>query len=156
MRRKHNPGCPCCGGSGPGPPGSGSIPGCACSTIPSPLSVTPGIYCEGVFQACTLQWGPKPAEFNNLPIEAMCFLSVELFYNSLAQAYYRWHLSCNSSSFGIRRVFYPTDDGGPFLDGTFFSWSVGVPGNACSPFLLSNGGIFPGGDPRCTLIIAAI
>lgn len=141
-------------GGGSGPPIGGGIPGCLCTAIPLTLTMTPGGFCGNVFDACTLQWGPTPPELAELPLGTECFLSNESFYHNLFESYYRWHLFCYAALFGVKRAFLPTTQGGPFLDATFFAWTIGLPGNHCTPFLLSNGRIFPGGDPRCVLTIA--
>lgn len=147
------------GGSGPPGPGRGTIPGCLCTEIPVILQMTVGLFCEPVFQPCTLAWGPKPAEFADLPLGENCFLSVESFYHDLSQAYYRWYLQCNTGFFGIRRAFLPNEHGGAFLDAILFAWTVGQPGNTCgtpptrSDFALTNGQGFPGINPQCDVEI---
>ena len=138
------------GGTG----GGGAIPGCVCVNIPAVLTMTPGTFCGNVFQTCTLRWGPTPADLASLPLGANCYLSDEQFYHDLSQTYYRWYLECRTAFFGVRRAFLPAGGGGPYLDATFFLWSIGVTGNGCTPFLLSNGQIYPGGDARCILTIS--
>lgn len=156
MRKKHTPGCPCCGG-GSGPPIIGSIPGCLCTAIPGTLNMITEADCENVFQNCTLQWGPTPPELAELPLGSHCFLSNESFYHDLFQSYYRWHLFCGVALFGVKRAFLPTTQGGPFLDATFYAWTIGLAGNTCNagavPFELNVGRIFPGGNPACQLVI---
>jgi len=118
------------------------------------LRMVPNAFCGQLFQACTLRYGPKPAELADLPLGAYCFLSDESFYDDLTQSYYRWYLACNASFFGIRRAFLPANGDGAFLDATMFVWAIGIGGSVCTPFRLDGGQIFPGGFAQCQVVIS--
>jgi len=129
--------------------GGASIPGCACLAIPTVLYLTAVGPCEGIFQACVLQYGPTPAEFSGLDLGANCFLSTETFFDEFAGVSYRYHFGCDTNFFRISRVYEPSVYGGPIHDASIYSWSINHPGNTCNPFLLSSGSIFSGGNTNC-------
>ena len=106
------------------------------------------------FQVCTLQWGPTPAEFASLSLGANCFLSTQVFNDPFTGGTFRYNLSCDTVFFLLSRVYEPTSFGPAYHDSAIYTWRIGDPGNSCSPFLLSSGNIYPGGDNRCVVTIS--
>jgi hypothetical protein len=138
-------------------PGSGgaSIPGCACTTIPQTLHMSTSGPCDsGTFQPCVLQYGPTPSEFSGLGLGANCFLSTQSFTDPYTGTLFRYSLACNTVFFQLSRIYLATGSGGAYHDSTIYSWSIGLGGNTCTPFLLSNGYIFSGGNPNCLVTIS--
>ena len=63
-------------------------------------------------------------------------------------------MSCDTVFFRLSRVYEPTDFGPAYHDSAIYNWQIGASGNSCSPFLLSIGNIYPGGDNRCVVTIS--
>ena len=139
----------------PPPPPPVTITGCTCTAIPATLQMSSSGPCVASdFQACTLQWGPTPSEFSSLGLGANCFLSTLVFNDPIAGGTFRYNLSCDTVFFRLSRVYEATDFSPAFHDSTIYTWQIGAPGNSCSPFLLSSGTIYPGGDNRCVVTIS--
>jgi hypothetical protein len=141
--------------SPPPPPPPVTIPGCNCTAIPTTLHMSSSGPCvPSDFQTCTIQWGPTPAEFSSLGLGANCFLSTLVFNDPIAGGTFRYNLSCDTVFLRLSRVYEATDFGPAFHDSTIYTWQIGAPGNSCSPFLLSSGTIYPGGDNRCVVMMS--
>ena len=83
----------------PPPPPPPTIPGCTCTSIPATLQMSSAGPCvPSDFQACTLQWGPTPAEFAALSLGASCFLSTQVFSDPFTGGTFRYNLSCDYPS----------------------------------------------------------
>jgi hypothetical protein len=152
-------GCSTCGGvSPPPPPPPVTIPGCSCNPIANPLNMTSSGPCyPGDFQACTLHYGPTPSQFSSLGLGANCFLSTADFQDSTQNppfGLFRYTFGCTANFFSLSRVYEPTMFTQAYHDTTIYTWAIGLTGNQCSPFLLSNGTIYPGGSPNCLVVIA--
>lgn len=139
-------------GSGSGPPFI-TLTGCACTMVPGTLYMTGNGPCSGVFNDCTLVYGPTPSEFSRLNLGANCYLSTETFLDPDTGCSYRYHFACDTIFFRISRVFIDCG-GASFEDSFIYAWSIGSPGNACSPFLLTVGTIFQGGPVGCQLTVS--
>jgi hypothetical protein len=133
--------------------GSACMPGCACSSAPATLYMTSVGPCAGVFNDCTLVYGPTPTSLSGIGLGANCFLSTATFVDALSGLSYRYYLNCDTIFFRISRVYLPTSGSGPFHDSSIYSWSIGQPGNTCSPFALASGFIYPGGNTTCVVSI---
>jgi hypothetical protein len=140
--------------------GSTCLTGCACTSIPTTLHLTSTGPCDGVFLPCTIVYGPTPANLSGINLGANCYLSNETFVDALSGLSYRYVLACDTIFFRLSRVYLPTYTSGPFHDSSIYSWSIGQPGNTCagtptptSPFLLSSGYIYPGGNTTCIVSI---
>jgi hypothetical protein len=141
------------GGGGAG--NTTTIVGCLCSAIPTTLTLSSSGPCvAGDFQNCTIQWTPTPAAFANLGLGGNCFLSTTDLVDPSSGRQFRYTLGCSSNYFNLSRVYEPTAYGPAYLDSTIYDWAIGVQGNTCSPFLLSNGTIYSGGNPNCLVVIS--
>ena len=136
------------GGGGP------SIPGCACVTVPAVLHMSSSGPCDGVFQPCVLQYGPTPAYLSGINLGANCFLSTATFTDAFSGIQYLYNIECDTIFFHLSRVYLPSANGGAYHDSSIYSWSIGQPGNTCSPFLLSNGYIYTGGNTSCIVTVS--
>jgi hypothetical protein len=133
-----------------------TIPGCPCTTIPPNLNMHSSNTTanNGLFQSSPLVYGPTPPEFTPLGLGASCFLSPDYFQDNSTGDYFRYYFGCFSGFYIITRVFQVSILGSPYKDTIRYKWFVGFPGNTCSPFLLSNGQIYVGGDPSSVVTIS--
>lgn len=136
--------------------GIGSLPGCICVSPPATLymTVTGGSCNNGLLNDCTIQYGPTPSSLSGLRLGVNCYLSTTTFTDSQTGDSYYYYLGCFGAVMRISRVFPTSVFGSPFLDSVIYYWSVGLSGNTCVPFLLSNGQIYSGGDPACSVTIS--
>jgi hypothetical protein len=134
-----------------------TIPGCPCTTIPPVLQMTSSNTTanNGLFQSTSLVYGPTPPEFTPLGLGASCFLSPSYFTDNSTGDHFRYYFGCFSGFYIITRVFQVSILGSPYKDTIRYKWFVGFPGNTCSPFLLSNGQIYVGGDPSSVVTISS-
>lgn len=142
------------GGGGGGVP----LPGCFCSPIPATLSMTSfNPACNfGMFQSCTIQYGPTPSGFLGAGLGANSFLSVQSFPDVIGGgALFRYLLTCQFNQFNLSRVYLESPFGSPFRDGLLYTWLLGSSGNTCTPFALTNGVPFAGSDTTCNVAINA-
>ena len=134
--------------------GGASIPGCVCATIPTTLNLSASGPCDGVIQSCILQYGPTPANLSTINLGANCFLSTATFVDAFSGLSYRYNFGCDTIYFRLSRVYLPGPSNGAYHDASIYSWSVGQPGNTCTPFLLSTGFIYPGGNVGCIVTVS--
>jgi len=130
---------------------NGSLPGCACLTPPGAIhmSVSGGICANGLLNSCTLTYRATPSELGPLHLGAHAYISTQMFPDPQTGDLFFYYLGCFSSIVRISRVFPNSIYGSPFLDSVVYFWAVGLPGNTCNPFLMSNGQILFGSDPAC-------
>ena len=134
-----------------------NLPGCSCLSLPATLHMTsanPSCN-EGMFQSCVIIYGNTPAVYAPLNLEAQCFLSTQSFVDTNTNTF-KYYFYCQGSQFDLGRVYATSIFGSPYLNVARYSWKIGPtsPGNTCSPLLLTNGQIFPGGDPTCSVSIS--
>lgn len=150
MPKKNNPGCKCC----PYSSGPGNISGCFCQHIAADLAMT-SVHpaCNGgLFQSDTLTWQATPPAYATLSIAASGYFGSVLTDGTGAT--FQYYFTCVPGSFTLTRV-YPAQGGSAArLDTVRYSWPTGAPGNTCSPFNLTSGTVFSGGDPTCDVTIA--
>ncbi len=138
---------------GVGTPVTGSLPGCICAAPPATLTMTVSSCTDGRFNNCTIQWGPTPSSLGPLNLGANSYLSTTTFEDPQTGDEFHYFLSCFASNIRLSRVFPTSVFGSPFLDSIIYFWSIGLPGNTCTPFSLTNGTVFAGGDPACVVEI---
>lgn len=128
------------------------ITGCQCTSIPVTLYMIPNnaIYNGGMFKPCTIVYGDTPPEYATLALGTKSFLSVESFIDQIGDTY-RYFFTCVNDRFTLTRVY--AGGGSPFRDTTRFTWVITATGNACNPFLLTNGTVYQGGDTRSQITI---
>jgi hypothetical protein len=132
-----------------------SIPGCLCTATPGILHVTSTNTTSdgGMFQNCDLVYVQTPPEYSQLPLGNYIFLSDRLFTDTHTGDAFRYYFTCNISLFTLTRLFVMSVFGSVFMESPRYTWLMFAPGNTCTPFLLSNGQIFSGGDPTCVVTI---
>ncbi len=143
----------------PPPPPPANIPGCTCSAAPATLTLSGSGPCvPSDFQACTIAWQATPSWASGLALGSSCFLSTARFLDPFTGGYFYYNLNCSAIYFHLSRVYDGTTDygftGTPYQDATIYTWRIGDPGNSCSPFLLSSGTIYPGGNIACVVTIS--
>jgi len=136
--------------------GTGTLPGCFCNPIPASLSMTSDSpTCNyGMFQSCSIVYGPTPAGYADLDIGLNSFLSVESFPDVVAGgAMFQYLLTCQYNQFNLTRVYLASPYGSPYRDGLLYTWLVGGYGNTCVPFHLHDGTPYAGSDSSCFVTI---
>lgn len=135
--------------------GAITIPSCYCNAIPPTLTMSSSDPTSngGMFQNCTLQFGATPPEYNALSLGSQCFLSTTSFLDPNGESF-RYYFGCVYASFNLSRVYAQSSLGSPYQDLVRYTWSLGFAGNTCTPFLLSNGRIYSGGDSRCIVTLS--
>jgi hypothetical protein len=135
------------------PPGV-NIPGCLCQNVPATLYMRPNDVTlnGGMFQNCTLQWGPTDPYFANLALGPNTFMSRESFIDSINQTFW-YYFNCTSSNFTLTRLYKSSLFGSPYRDSVRFTWPIGSAGNTCVPFLLTTGTVYQGGDTRSQITV---
>jgi hypothetical protein len=138
----------------------GTIPYCFCSPMPASLTMTSADEsCNGgMFQSCSIQYGPTPEVFLPLGLAANTYMSTESFPDPIeggARFYYL--LLCLYDHFELTRVYpsspFSVPPGNPARDGVLYSWNIGGYLNTCSPFHLDFGTPFLGSDASCFVTI---
>ena len=134
-----------------------SLPGCPCASIPTTLTMTSSKPTSNnfIFQNATLVYGPPPASLAALNLGAKCFLSTQQFKDYSTNDQFWYYFGCLQGFYIITRVYATSAYSSPYRDQTRYRWLAGTSGNACSPFLLSKGTIFSGGDASCVVTISA-
>jgi hypothetical protein len=143
-------------GTGSGGGAVGHIPNCFCDPIPATLTMTSADpTCNyRMFQSCTIQYGPTPAEYAALNLPPNTFLSVQSFADPLSGgASFRYYLTCQYTQFNLSRVYVTSPFGSPYRDGVLYSWVLNGTSNICSPFRLDAGSAYPGSDASCGVTI---
>jgi len=140
-------------GSGPGP-GGVLIPTCFCA-VPPYLQMTSAYpQCNyGMFQSCSLAYGPPPPSMVALGFQNNVFTSAQTFLDPITQSNFYYYLNCRNNQFILTRVFPTSPFGSPYRDGILYTWTVGGSGNTCTPFRLLNGSAYPGSDATCSVSI---
>jgi hypothetical protein len=117
------------------------------------MTVTSGSCNDGLLNSCTIQWGATPSSLSALRLGTNSYLSTTTFTDAQTGDLYYYYMGCFATVIRISRVFPTSVFGSPFLDSVVYYWSVGLPGNTCVPFSLTNGQIYSGGDPACDVTI---
>jgi hypothetical protein len=132
------------------------IPGCLCTATPIFLHMTSSNTTAngGMFQNCALSYISTPNEYSLLFLSDHSFLSSESFTDLYTGDSFRYYLTCASGIYELTRVFVTSIFGSPFKEPARYTWLMFAPGNTCTPFLISNGQVFSGGDPSCVVTIS--
>jgi hypothetical protein len=149
LRKKNQFGCKCCDDP------LIHIPGCPCN-VPHTLHMTV-VHPEanfGLFQDATLEYTTLPPELAPLGLGTQAFISTSTFTDYVTNDQFWYRFFCSGGFFCIGRVYATSAYGSPYGDIIRYRWLVGQPGNTCSPFLMSNGRIYPGGDPTSVVTIS--
>jgi hypothetical protein len=141
----------CCCGSG----GGVTIVGCPCAPMPTTLNMVSSKPASnnGIFQSATFTYRPIDAWMAGVALSGSQFLSTTTFRDTVLGADFYYVLLCYQGAYVLTRIYQTTPVGSPFRDGIRYTWFVGLPGNTCSPFSLTLGSIFAGGDATCVVTI---
>jgi hypothetical protein len=141
----------------PPPPPPPATAGCSCGSgvVPATLTMSNSGPClSSDFLSCNITWQATPSVFSGLALGSWCYLSNEMFADPFTGRTFEYNLSCDTVFWRLSRVYYPTTYAPASQDGVTYTWRIGDPGNTCSPFLLTGGTIYPGGDGECIVTIS--
>jgi hypothetical protein len=131
--------------------------GCPCGSVPNTLTMTvtnggPG-FNNGIFNSCVFAWGPTPSSLLPVVLIPNSWLSTGSFPDPILGVPFFYFLTCSLGAYVLTRVYVTSPFGSPFRDSIRYKWVPGFPGNTCTPFVMTNGQIFAGGNPAtvCTL-----
>ena len=133
-----------------------SLPRCTCP-VPTSLTMSvvyPGLN-YGIFQAGTLSWQAVPAALSGLYLGPSAYLSNGTFVDPSTGDTFWYLFYCETGLWCLTRVFQFSIFGSPYREGIRYRWSPGLTGNVCSPFLLSQGTVFTGGNPGTVVTLSA-
>lgn len=134
--------------------------GCGlCTTIPATLTmtVTNPTLNNSIFQSCTLQY------YSSIPSALSAFIapgipvivSTATFTDTVTPFPFYYYFFCFQGAYRLTRLYPTTVTGTPFRDGIRYSWTPGSGGNTCSPFSMTSGVIFVGGNASTTVAVTA-
>lgn len=132
-----------------------TLPGCPC-IIPSTLhmSVIQPDANFGMFQDATLSYITVPPELALLSLGTKSYISTTTFIDEITQDRFWYRFFCSGGYFCISRIYATSVYGSPYSDSIRYRWLGGQPGNSCIPFLMTNGKVFPGGDPASVVTLS--
>lgn len=145
-------------GGGGGGGGGVIVAGCLCS--PTPITITMSVtnagLNNGIFNNDTIVYGPTPSlYFPSIIGTASSWLGSTTFVDASTGLNYRYYLFCSGGvAYKLTRVFPVIFGGGPGRDSDRYSWVPGFGGNTCTPYSLTNGTIFVGGDSRTVVSLS--
>jgi len=132
-----------------------TLPGCPCLLPPSlQMSVIRPDANFGMFQNATLAYTAVPPELSLLALGTNSYISTTTFIDQVTLDSFWYHFFCSGGYFCISRIYAVSVYGSPFSDAIRYRWQSGQPGNSCIPFLMSNGKVFPGGDPTSVVTLS--
>jgi hypothetical protein len=142
MKKRGNPGnCQCC------PAGGGTVSLCICPAVPTTLAMTAtpvGTADATIFHDATLAYGPTDPGYAGLALGANGVYSTASFVDQNGDTF-QYYLFCTRNQFFLTRIYKQSVFGSPFQDSVRFFWTV-VGVNTCSPFSLTTGTIYSGGN----------
>lgn len=133
--KRGNPGCPCCSSSG-----GHTVAGCPCTAIPDTIYLHVASPPSGdnlVFPAA-IAWQTKPSDLSRYTSDPTGYYSDE-FTSSSGNYKFRYWFGCSQGQYFVSGLFTPDSPLG--YPGRFLvmQWLVGLSGNTCTPFSLTNG-----------------
>jgi len=133
-------------------------PGCPCQQTPRFLRMVSSHPASngGILRSATIEYQDVPVALQPLVLNDRGYLSTTQFRDTLTDYMFWYYLSCFQNYYLLTRLFANYIYGTPYRDIVRYSWQIGITGNTCSPFALTNGTIFVGGDPICVVTIAAM
>ena len=132
-----------------------TVPGCPC-LVPLSLHMSV-IHPEanfGMFQDATLSYITVPPELAPLALGTKAYISTTTFHDAITFDRFWYRFYCSGGFSCISRIYAVSIYGSPFADSIRYRWLAGQPGNTCIPFLMTNGRIFPGGDPTSVVSLS--
>jgi hypothetical protein len=132
------------------------VPGCPCASQPATITMTSSkpLSNNQIFQNATLQYGPTPGPLLPVVLTSSSYLSTTSFPDPILSVPFYYFLTCSLGAYVLTRVYVTSPFGSPFRDSIRYKWIPGFPGNTCSPFLMTNGQIFAGGDASCIVTLS--
>ena len=133
-----------------------SVPGCPCAYIPTTLNMTSSKPSSNnqIFQNATFNYGPPPAGLAALNLGTNCYLSTAQFKDFSTNDMFWYYFSCFQGFYILTRVYAVSTYSSPYRDQIRYRWLAGTTGNTCTPFSLTAGAIFSGGDASCKVAIS--
>lgn len=124
------------------------VDGCPCAYAPATLYVVTSDASKNnqIFNNCTLQYGSTPADLYDVVHSDYSYLSTATFDDPALGVPFSYLLVCSIGAYLLTRVYVTSPIYSPFIDIDRYSWTIGFPGNVCTPFSCMNGQIFQGGD----------
>lgn len=133
------------------------VPGCPCVSSPRVLqmSVSHPLSNNRIFQNATIEYRTIPEALLPLGVGGEGYLSTLTYPDLISGDQFWYFLTCNLGYYTLTRVYATSSYGSPYRDLVRYRWLIGLSGNTCQPFLLSNGAIFSGGDSICVVTLTA-
>lgn len=114
---------------------------CPCATMPRTITQVSSNE-NSRYRSCTYVWGQFPP---GAPFPDRNYYSQQSFLDEVTNDLFYHYVNCNLGFIFMGRWFPQGSDGNLYAnEGTLFQWLVGMPGNTCDPFLMSNGQVLPG------------
>lgn len=119
------------------------LTGCPCARLPDTFSMhvqsQPTNKTTSYVFPAAFQWMTKPAELAIYRTDAVGYYSTRTFFSSDQLYKFRYTFGCSQGLYYVTCLMTPDSPLG--YPGALFiiNWLVGLPGNTCTPFALSNG-----------------
>ena len=138
-------------------PSGQSIPGCPCTHIPATLTMTSSKPSSNnqIFQNATITYRATPASLSALKLGSQSYLSTTQFTDTSTNNLFWYYFGCYQGFYIITRVYAVSAFGSPYRDQVRYRWLGGTIGNTCSPFRMTRGTIFSGGDSTCVVTVTS-
>ena len=88
-----------------------------------------------------------------MQLGASSYLSTRTFTDNATNDQFWYYFTCYFNYYILTRVYVTSAYGSPYRDQIRYRWLVGLSGNTCSPFLLSKGAVYAGGDSSCVVTL---
>ncbi len=134
--------------------GGVSLPSCFCAVPPALRMTSADPKCNyGMFQSCSIQYGPPPPAMVALGFSGDVFTSPRSFDDPISKSSFFYYFFCRHNQFFLTRIYPTSPYGSPYRDAILYNWIVGGYGNTCDPFQLLMGMAYPGSDSTCSVSI---
>ena len=133
-------------------------PATPCPSVPPVLTMTvnnPSLN-GGMFQDDTIAYQAVPSGYAALHVadsSGKAYLGQSSFTDPFGDSF-RYYFYWSATSYLLSRVYLHSSFGSPLKDSARYIWSFPAAGNSCSPFGLTNGSVYPGGDPASRVTIS--
>lgn len=136
--------------------GTVTLAGCPCTASPTTIHMTSSKPDSNnqIFQSATLVYGPTPTPLLPVVLTTSSYLSTSSFLDPILNLPFFYFLTCSINSYTLTRVYVQFIGGGPGRDSVRYKWVPGFEGDTCTPFLMSVGQMFPGGDTSCVVTLS--
>ena len=133
-----------------------TVPGCPCSRSPVTITMHSSEPSSNnqMFQSATLIYGSTPSNLLPVVLQTSSYLSTTSFPDPILGVPFYYFLTCYVGAYVLTRVYVTSPFGSPYRDSIRYSWVPGFSGNTCTPFLMSSGQIYRGGDSTCIVTLS--